>query len=163
MRKQFKAVLMTTLVAASFSSLAVQKDITVNASVDSQLEMTQADSTALPSSITMQYLPGTGLKTYSLNTKIWSNSETLPVQIRLLNDAVISQADGSSPVGLTVRLGTNELTTTNQSIDAATLFPAGTATGSVTMPLTFSQTAPGVLTTGQYSGIVSLLLTQGTN
>lgn len=163
MRKQFKALLMTTLIAASFSSMAVQKDITVNANVDAELEMTQADSTALPSSITMQYLPGTGLKTYSLNTKIWSNSATLPVEVRLLSNAAIAQADGSNSVPLTVRLGDNELTTTNQTITAETLFPAGIDNGSVTMPLTFSQTTPGVLTTGQYSGIVSLLLTQGTN
>ena len=46
MRMQFKALLMTTLIAASFSSLAVQKDITVNANVDDELEMTQADVAA---------------------------------------------------------------------------------------------------------------------
>jgi hypothetical protein len=32
-------------------AMAIQKDITVNANVDSQLDMTQADNTPLPASI----------------------------------------------------------------------------------------------------------------
>ncbi len=43
--------------------------------------MTQADNTPLPASIDMQYLPGRGLESYRLNTKVWSNSATSNVKV----------------------------------------------------------------------------------
>ncbi|PRW42977.1 CS1 type fimbrial major subunit [Enterobacter roggenkampii] len=72
MRKYFKPLMIVAAMTTSVSALAIQKDITVNASVDSQLDMTQADNTPLPASIDMQYLPGRGLESYRLNTKVWS-------------------------------------------------------------------------------------------
>jgi hypothetical protein len=64
MRKYFKPLMIVAAMTTSVSALAIQKDITVNASVDSQLDMTQADNTPLPASIDMQYLPGRGLESY---------------------------------------------------------------------------------------------------
>ena len=50
MRNYIKPLMIVAAMASSFSALAIQKDITVNASVDSQLDMTQADNTPLPAS-----------------------------------------------------------------------------------------------------------------
>ncbi len=57
------------------------KDITVTANVDAALDMTQTDNTALPKAVEMQYLPGQGLQSYQLMTKIWSNDVTKDVKI----------------------------------------------------------------------------------
>lgn len=56
------------------------KDITVTANVDAALDMTQTDNTALPKAVEMQYLPGQGLQSYQLMTKIWSNDVTKDVK-----------------------------------------------------------------------------------
>ncbi len=60
MHKFIKPLMIVASMTASLNAMAIQKDITINASVDSQLDMTQADNTPLPSSIDMQYLPGSG-------------------------------------------------------------------------------------------------------
>ncbi len=62
MHKFIKPLMIVASMTASLNAMAIQKDITINASVDSQLDMTQADNTPLPSSIDMQYLPGSGCK-----------------------------------------------------------------------------------------------------
>ncbi|MNC67763.1 CS1 type fimbrial major subunit [compost metagenome] len=63
---------------------------------------------------------------------------------------------------MTVSLGETVLTTANQLLEAATLFPAGIENGSDVLPLRFAQTAQGPIATGTYSGIVSLVVTQAT-
>ena len=135
MRNYIKPLMIVAAMASSFSALAIQKDITVNASVDSQLDMTQADNTPLPASIDMQYLPGRGLESYRLNTKVWSNSATSNVKVRLVSAAKLTNMDGD---------------------------PGSIENGSAVLPLTISQTTKGILKTGQYSGVVSLMLTQAT-
>ena len=134
MRNYIKPLMIVAAMASSFSALAIQKDITVNASVDSQLDMTQAGNTPLPASIDMQYLPGRGLESYRLNTKVWSNSATSNVKVRLVSAAKLTNMDGDETVPMTVILGDNTLSTTDAEF-----------TG-----------------TGQYSGVVSLMLTQAT-
>ena len=98
MRKYFKPLMIVAAMTTSVSALAIQKDITVNASVDSQLDMTQADNTPLPASIDMQYLPGRGLESYRLNTKVWSNSATSNVKVRLVSAAKLANADGAETI-----------------------------------------------------------------
>ncbi|HAS1024750.1 MULTISPECIES: CS1 type fimbrial major subunit [Enterobacter cloacae complex] len=162
MRKLIKPLMIVAAMTASLNAMAVQKDITVNASVDSQLDMTQADNTPLPSSIDMQYLPGSGLVSYRLNTKIWSNSATSNVKVRLLSAAKLTNTDGDQNVPMTVMLGDKTLNTTDAVFTGAELFPSTTANGSAVLPLIISQTTKGVLKSGQYSGVVSLMLTQAT-
>ncbi|MBN5310970.1 fimbrial protein [Serratia marcescens] len=162
MRHYIKPLLIATALATSFSSLAIQKDITVNASVDSQLDMTQADNTPLPASIDMQYVPGRGLESYRLNTKVWSNSATSNVKVRLVSAARLTNADGDQNIPLTVQLGEKALTTTDAEFTGAELFPGTVENGSAVLPLIISQTTKGILKTGQYSGVVSLMLTQAT-
>lgn len=163
MKKLLKPLLIVSIMATAFATHAVQKDITVNANVDASLDITQSDNTALPSSIDMQYLPGKGLTPFNLNTKVWSNSETSGVNIRLAKLASLMDVNGAKNIPLTVSLGGTVLTATNQTLAAATLFPAGITNGSDVLPLRLSQTTQGVLETGNYSGIVSLILTQATS
>ncbi|MDR3104074.1 MAG: fimbrial protein [Yokenella regensburgei] len=162
MRHSIKPLLIVAAMASSFSALAIQKDITVNASVDSQLDMTQADNTPLPASIDMQYLPGRGLDSYRVNTKVWSNSATSNIKVRLVSAAQLSNADGDQTVPMTVKLGDKTLTTTDAEFTGAELFPGSIENGSAVLPLIISQTTKGILKTGQYSGVVSLMLTQAT-
>lgn len=160
MKKFIKPLLIVSTLAAAFTVQAVQKDITVNANVDASIDMTLADKSALPGSINMQYLPGTGLTPFSLNTKVWSNNPTSAVNIRLVKAASLADVNGSKTIPLSVSLGDKTLTTTNQTLAAADLFPSGTINGSDVLPLRFSQTTQGVVETGTYTGIVSLVVTQ---
>lgn len=164
MQKLIKPLVIAAALTAVFNAQAVQKDITVNANVDSTVDMTQADGTALPGTINMQYIPGRGLSTYSLDTKIWSNSQTANINVALVSAAQLNETVTGTAVPLTVTLGADlkPITTTNTALTYASLFPAGTANGSSVLPLKISQTTPGVLATGTYSGVISLLITQAT-
>ena len=86
MKKVFaKSLLVAAMFSVAGSALAVQKDITVTANVDAALDMTQTDNTALPKAVEMQYLPGQGLQSYQLMTKIWSNDVTKNVKMQLVS------------------------------------------------------------------------------
>ncbi|MBC3377656.1 fimbrial protein [Serratia fonticola] len=162
MKKLIKPLLIVSIMATAFATQAVQKDITVNASVDANIDMTQPDNTALPSSINMQYLPGKGLTPFNLNTKVWSNDAKAGVNIRLVRAASLTDVNGANAIPLTISLGGKTLGLTNTLLDAETLFPAGIENGSDVLPLRFAQTTQGVVATGTYSGIVSLVVTQAT-
>lgn len=162
MKKLIKPLLIVSTMATVFTAQAVQKDITVNANIDSSIDMTQSDNTALPSSINMQYLPGKGLTPFNLDTKVWSNSDKAGVNIRLVRAASLADVNGAKSIPLTVSLGGKTLSLTNTLLDAATLFPAGIDTGSDVLPLRFAQTTQGVIASGTYSGIISLVVTQAT-
>jgi len=162
MKKSIKPLLVVSIMAAAFATQAVQKDITVNANVDASIDITQPDNTALPSSINMQYLPGKGLTPFNINTKVWSNSDKAGLNIRLLRATSLADVNGANTIPLTVSLGGKVLSTTNQLLDAATLFPAGIENGSDVLPLRFSQTKQAPVATETYSGIVSLIVTQAT-
>lgn len=107
MKKVFaKSLLVAAMFSVAGSALAVQKDITVTANVDAALDMTQTDNTALPKAVEMQYLPGQGLQSYQLMTKIWSNDVTKDVKMQLVSPAQLVQStDASKIVPLTVTLG----------------------------------------------------------
>lgn len=162
MRKLIKPLLIVSTMATVFAAQAVQKDITVTANIDTSIDMTQSDNTALPSSINMQYLPGKGLTPYNLGTKVWSNSDKAAVNVRLVRAASLTDVNGATTIPLTVSLGGKTLSLTNTLLDAATLFPAGIDNGSDVLPLRFAQTTQGVIASGTYSGIISLVVTQAT-
>ncbi|MFU2319074.1 CS1 type fimbrial major subunit [Rahnella sp. PCH160] len=165
MQKLIKPLFIATVLTAAFNAQAVQKDITVNANVDATVDMTQADGTALPGTITMQYIPGRGLSTYSLDTKIWSNSSTAGINVALVSAAQLNEAVSGTAVPLKVTLGADlkPITTSPTTLTYASLFPAGTTNGSSVLPLKISQSTVGQLATGTYSGVVSLLITQATS
>ena len=120
MKKVFaKSLMVAAMFSVAGSALAVQKDITVTANVDAALDMTQTDNTALPKAVEMQYLPGQGLQSYQLMTKIWSNDTTKDVKMQLVSPAQLVQSlDASKIVPLTVTWGGEEI-----KADAATLLP----------------------------------------
>ena len=158
-----KSLLALAMVSVMGSAMAVQKDITVTATVDAALDMTQGDNSALPKNVDMQYIPGTGLVPYQLQTKIWANDVTKDVMMQLTSDAVLVNSLGGDAVPMTVSWGGEALSTTAVTLAAKELFPnADTAlkTGSVAKALQIAQTTQEPLTTGTYQGVVSIYLYQ---
>ncbi|WP_393969993.1 CS1 type fimbrial major subunit [Kluyvera intermedia] len=158
-----KSLLALAMVSVMGSAMAVQKDITVTANVDAALDMTQSDNSALPKNVDMQYIPGTGLVPYQLQTKIWANDVTKDVMMQLTSDAVLVNSLGGTTVPMTVSWGGEALSTTAVTLAAKELFPnADTAlkTGSVAKTLQISQTKQETLATGTYQGVVSIYLYQ---
>ena len=156
MKKVFaKSLLVAAMFSVAGSALAVQKDITVTANV--ALDMTQTDNTALPKAVEMQYLPGQGLQSYQLMTKIWSNDVTKDVKMQLVSPAQLVQSlDASKIVPLTVTWGGEEI-----KADAATTFTATKIFASDALTNgSLAQTTKGVLETGIYRGVVSIYLSQ---
>ncbi|WP_253377842.1 CS1 type fimbrial major subunit [unidentified bacterial endosymbiont] len=165
-----KSVISKSLVALAMVSvmgpaMAVQKDITVTANVDAALDMTQVDNSALPKSVDMQYIPGTGLIPYQLQTKIWANDATKDVMMQLTSDAVLVNSLGGDTVPMTVSWGGEALSTTAVTLKANELFPDPTTalkTGSMAKTLQIAQATQETLATGTYQGVVSLYLYQNT-
>lgn len=169
MKAMIKPLVAACLIAVAGSAMAVQKDITVTANVDSSLDMTQSDGSALPKSVEMQYIPGNGLSPVSIMSKIWSNATSASdgdVHMRLVTEPTLVNNTGpvANPIPLTVSWGSDTLSVTS-TVDLATsdIFPNGTeanVTGSEARPLTISQTTKGALETGMYEGVVSIYLYQ---
>lgn len=147
----------------SMSAFAVQKDITVTANVDSTVEMLSADGSALPTTMQMQYLPGVGLQTASVNTKIFTNDKSKDLQVRLTEDSpsLKNQTNPAAPaVPLKVSLADMELSTAPTKLISQNLFLGELAEGSIALPLSIAQATPEVVEAGSYQGLVSVILTQ---
>lgn len=149
----------------SLNAMAVQKDITINANVEPSLDMTLSDAQPLPETVTMQYLPGAGLSPYAMQAKIWANSYS-DVNISLVSDVLLyDRAGGATTVPMTISYGGAPLTTAATKLAKDKLFPGGATTisqGSVSQELRFSQKSQGILATGNYTGVVSIYLSQAT-
>lgn len=169
MKTMMKPLLAALCLTIAGSALAAQKDITVTANVDTSIDMTMSDNSALPKAVEMQYIPGTGLQTYSVGmTKIWSNatdSTSGDVHMRLVSPAQLVNTIGATanPVALTIKWGENEITTTDNDLKTKDIFPNGSdalKTGSIAKELTIAQTDQAPLETGTYQGVVSIYLYQ---
>ena len=160
--KLFKLAPALALALVSFSASAVQKDITVVASVDPAVELLQPDGSALPTTMTMTYLPGSGLQATEVNTRIFTNALS-GMSMRIASEpSLANTVNAAAPmVPLSVSYGGTALTTTGITLPAATLFPGGDIrTGSITQALRVSQKTPGVITqAGTYQGVVSVVVT----
>lgn len=160
-----KSLLALAMVSVMGSAMAVQKDITVTANVDAALDMTQVDNSALPKNVDMQYIPGTGLVPYQLQTKIWANDTAKDVMMQLTSDAVLVNSLGGSTVPMSVTWGGEQLSTTPATLKATELFPnpdTALQTGSVAKTLQIAQATQEPLATGTYQGVVSIYLNQAT-
>ncbi|KVF77994.1 Cro/Cl family transcriptional regulator [Burkholderia sp. FL-7-2-10-S1-D7] len=158
-----KFIPITAAALMSMSAFAVQKDITVTANVDSTVEMLSADGSALPTTMQMQYLPGVGLQTASVNTKMFTNDKSHDLLIRLTSDSpsLKNQTKPGAPeIPLKVSLGEMELSSAPTKLIAQNLFPGDLAEGSVALPLSIAQATPEVVEAGSYQGLVSVILTQ---
>ncbi|QKN81606.1 CS1 type fimbrial major subunit [Scandinavium goeteborgense] len=159
----FKSVVTAMVLGVAVNAFAIEKDITVNATVDATLDITQSDGEALPSSIDMQYIPGVGLSPYSIDTKIWSNDAEKDINASITANPTLNNTTGAGATTLDVKLGGKVLTATPQAFAGTELFPtAETKQGSITLPLVIQQTVTQAIPTGQYTGMVSLILTQAT-
>lgn len=162
-----KKLLVTSLVCAmsvAFSANALQKDITVTAAVDSSLEMTLADGSALPTTVAMQHMPGLGLLPYTLHTKLFSNTSESNVIVRLVASPELTAIESNALVPLSVTLGGKTLSTSDTVYNSTDLYPGGdNSMGSMPLPLVISQSSSGSLTSGHYNGLVSMYLTLSTD
>jgi hypothetical protein len=162
MNKFVKPLLATVIMGVAINAFAVQKDITVTANIDATLDMTTDTGAALPSTMEMSYMPGTGLQPLTQQTKIFSNDAEKDVNISLAGTPQLMDNLGVNPaIPLSVKYGSTALTTTPQVLAATTLFPTGdTSNGSIIQPLMISQATQKTVPSGNYSGVVSLILTQ---
>ncbi|AOI59582.1 Cro/Cl family transcriptional regulator [Burkholderia diffusa] len=147
----------------SLSAMAVQKDITVVADVDPTLELLQPDGSALPSTLRLSYVPGSGLQKQSVQTKIFSNDASRDLQVRLAVEPQLVSVTNTSaePIPLSVAYGGKELNVTPITIKASDVFTDASATSTTNMPLEIKPSKASVITTaGSYQGVVSIVLTQ---
>lgn len=164
MKSVIKPLLATVIMGMAVHAYAVQKDITVTANVDATLDMTTDTGEVLPSTMEMRYMPGVGLEPVTQSTKIFSNDSEKDVNISLAGTPQLMDTVGTNPnVPLTVKYGDLTLTQSQQAMTAESLFPTGdTANGSIIQPLMISQTVQEPVASGNYSGVVSVVLTQAT-
>ncbi|WP_241627608.1 CS1 type fimbrial major subunit [Rosenbergiella epipactidis] len=163
MKNKLKVFSIASLLAVACSSNAVERTITVNADIDSTVDLTLSSGDPLPPSIDMQYLPGKGLSDNSLHVKLWTNSADKDLIVQLATPVILRQKDGTGTIPLKVTLNGTELSPSETTLTYATIFPNGSANGSAILPLTFSQATPGPITTaGKYSGMADILITQST-
>ncbi|MBO1749153.1 cable pilus major pilin CblA [Stenotrophomonas sp. SI-NJAU-1] len=160
---KFVPVAAIALMSISMSAHAVQKDITVTANVDTSLEILSADGSPLPTTMQMQYLPGQGLQTAQVMTKIFTNDVKKDLQVRLSADPALRNTTnpGAPDVPLAVKFGNANLTTKAETLSAAEIFSGDIKNGSNALPLSVAQKQAGALTeAGSYQGVVSVILTQ---
>ena len=163
MNAVMKSVIAAIAFGVAVNAFAVEKDITVNATVDSTLDMTLSDGQPLPSSVDMQYPPGVGLASTILETKIWSNDAAKDIKASLAATPVLTNTTGEGSVGLAVKLGSQAITPAPATLSAIALFPTGEVDqGSVTLPLEILPATTAPLASGNYTGMVSLILAQDT-
>ncbi|WP_241579867.1 CS1 type fimbrial major subunit [Rosenbergiella nectarea] len=161
MKNQIKTISIISLFAAVFSVSAAQRDITVTAEIDPTVDITLADGSPLPTTATMQYLPGKGLADYSEQVKLWSNTADRDLIVSLVNAPSLKDSNGANTIPLKVTLNGSALSTTSSTLTFASTFPHGVTNGSSAMPLVISQANAGAATTaGSYSGIVSIVVAQ---
>lgn len=164
MKSVIKPLMATVIMGMAINAYAVQKDITVTANIDATLDMTTDTGEVIPSTMEMRYMPGLGLEPITQSTKIYSNDAEKDVNINLAGTPQLMDTVGVNPkIPLTVKYGDLTLTETQQTMSANMLFPNGdTANGSIIQPLIISQTTQAPVASGNYSGIVSVVLTQAT-
>ncbi len=160
---------LATALMLSTSAHAVQKIITVTADIDESIDLLQADASALPTSIALDYTPASGLKSHSIDTKIFTNNETQPVIMRLAAEPKLTKTtDTNVQIPLSVTYNGVEVTTTPWDGTEAEVAPdlifenSAVDGASITMPLVIGPVAGAgtSLTSGTYQGVVSLLVTQ---
>jgi len=163
--KKMKFVLPFVLVASNLLAVgaqAAETNITVTASVDSTLSLTQADGTAIPKSLEMTYIPGTGLSEYTLPTKLYTNDTTKNILMRLSSTpSLVNSVNPNQTVPLTVSFGGNALSASSDTTINASNIVWDQNGGSPSTDLKIRQTNQAPITAaGQYTGNVGIVITQ---
>jgi len=151
---------------SSAGAMALETSITVKADVDPSYGVLMADGNPLPENVSMSYNPANGLLPWKKYVKFYTNVDNANINVRLQDDAVITEPASSSTIALAVLLNGKTLSTTDSAFSFDTLFPKGVGTGTA-LPFTIQQDTTktpiaNVKVAGSYSGVVTLVVTKGT-
>nr|ACN62546.1 CFaB/LTB fusion protein [synthetic construct] len=166
-KKTIGAMALTTMFVA-VSASAVEKNITVTASVDPAIDLLQADGNALPSAVKLAYSPASKtFESYRVMTQVHTNDATKKVIVKLADTPQLTDVLNSTvQMPISVSWGGQVLSTTAKEFEAAALgYSASGVNGvSSSQELVISaapKTAGTAPTAGNYSGVVSLVMTLG--
>nr|3F85_A Chain A, homo trimeric fusion of CFA/I fimbrial subunits B [Escherichia coli] len=148
----------------------VEKNITVTASVDPVIDLLQADGNALPSAVKLAYSPASKtFESYRVMTQVHTNDATKKVIVKLADTPQLTDVLNSTvQMPISVSWGGQVLSTTAKEFEAAALgYSASGVNGvSSSQELVISaapKTAGTAPTAGNYSGVVSLVMTLGSD
>ncbi|MEB6310962.1 CS1 type fimbrial major subunit [Escherichia coli] len=139
---------------------AVDKVITVTASIDPTLDLVQADDSPLPSTVILPYTPVNGLGGKTIQTRLYSNAQK-DVTMSLTMDPVLTNVtDPTKQIPLKVKYNGQDVTTAPWVADKAikhTVFVDGR---SPAMPLTIyaDNKDKATWTTGNYQGAINMVI-----
>lgn len=164
LKKTIGAMALATLFATMGAS-AVEKNITVTASVDPTLDLLQPDGSALPTSVALSYSPAAdGFEAYRIQTAVHTNDPNSGVVVKLAAEPVLSDVlDPTNQIPMDVTWGDTVLSTADATFAADTLnFGASGVSGvSATQELVIQADTQGSpVNAGNYQGLVSIILTQ---
>ncbi|EMX82354.1 CFA/I fimbrial subunit B [Escherichia coli 2726800] len=167
LKKTIGAMALSTIFVA-VSASAVEKNITVTASVDPTIDILQANGSALPTAVDLTYLPGAKtFENYSVLTQIYTNDPSKGLDVRLVDTPKLTNIlQPTSTIPLTVSWAGKTLSTSAQKIAVGDLGFGSTGTAGVSnskelvIGATTSGTAPSA---GKYQGVVSIVMTQSTD
>ncbi|EED38077.1 MULTISPECIES: CS1 type fimbrial major subunit [Stenotrophomonas] len=159
-----KAALAAALATVSTSAFAIDTSITLYANVDSTLAFQKEDGSALDDSVILTYQPGgRGLSPWRENTRIFSNDESKDIEVKLGSDVELipnTGSPGAKRVPMTVSLNNMKLTTAAQDLLASQIFDGAIQGRSIVLPLVIEQTTVGDLSSAQYQGMATIVLSQ---
>ncbi|OKW88864.1 fimbrial protein, partial [Escherichia coli] len=103
LKKTIGAMALSTMFVA-VSASAVEKNITVTASVDPTIDILQANGSALPTAVDLTYLPGAKtFENYSVLTQIYTNDPSKGLDVRLVDTPKLTNIlQPTSTIPLTV-------------------------------------------------------------
>ncbi|HHU2064779.1 CS1 type fimbrial major subunit [Escherichia coli] len=170
LKKTIGAMALATLFATMGAS-AVEKTISVTASIDPTVDLLQSDGSALPNSVALTYSPAVNnFEAHTINTVVHTNDSDKGVIVKLSADPVLSNVlNPTLQIPVSVNFAGKQLSsTTGITIDSNNLnfTSSGVNKVSSTQKLSIHADATrvtgGALTAGQYQGLVSIILTQST-
>ncbi|HAY3943330.1 TPA: fimbrial protein [Escherichia coli] len=168
LKKTIGAMALATLFATMGAS-AVEKTISVTASVDPTVDLLQSDGSALPNSVALTYSPAVGgFEAHTINTVVHTNDPAKGVIVKLSAEPVLSNVlNPTLQIPVSVNFAGKKLTTTGTTIESNKLNFASSGVDKVSSTQKLSIHADttqvtGGLTAGQYQGLVSIILTQST-
>ena len=162
MKKTIGAIAFTAFFA-SMGASAVEKNITVTASVDPTIDLLQADGKALPNAISLTYSPAAkGFEPYTLPTAVHTNDDTKGVVVKLSTDPKLTNIlQPNTQIPMSVTLGGKTLTTAAQTFTADEMNVGATGMSSISSVKDLViQAQQQATAAGNYQGVVSIILTQ---
>ncbi|WP_349348296.1 CS1 type fimbrial major subunit [Escherichia coli] len=120
LKKTIGAMALSTMFVA-VSASAVEKNITVTASVDPTIDILQANGSALPTAVDLTYLPGAKtFENYSVLTQIYTNDPSKGLDVRLVDTPKLTNIlQPTSTIPLTVSWAGKTLSTSAQKMQLA--------------------------------------------